>query len=228
MKAIKQIEEKYAEYLQGDSSLESCEELLTTIESTIPEFFSRNGEAEGLHKMYEHTESELNNSTITSIDVKKSSIIYEEYLDGMKKFIKDIEDIGNINESVDFEEKLNTVKGSDVVFIESLFGGSMNEASEKTVTEATENIEYLIDFIPRIEEYKEMCEKAQDSLKNPSITDTQNRLIKESLELMHDSISNYCQKITTTVFETYNEITKAINNIGDTKNTNGEEAFVLV
>ena len=52
----------------------------------------------------------------------------------------------------------NFARDKDSLFVNSLYGGNLNKSVDTLVSEATTNVEFLIDFIPQLKELKEKCE----------------------------------------------------------------------
>ena len=228
VKAISEIEQKYTDLILTETTVESCTEFLSYLESVIPEFFSRNGEAEGIHKMYDFMSESDNDLVVDCVDVRESAKIYSEYIEGMNKFIQEIKESGSnadASNMPEIEVKLETASTNDGIFISSIFGGAVNSKKETTIKEASDNIEYLIDFIPQIKGFKESVVDITEAVKlTPKYSQEQEKLLTESLEMLYKSISNYCKSNIINIFETYNDINESINNPA----SNVEEGFVLV
>lgn len=224
MYVIKEIEEKYTDFITSETTLESAVATLDYLKSTIPAFFSRNGEAKSIHNMYDYLSESAdepveNQAMIECCDVRKADEIYDEYLTGMEKFINECMQ-ANIEDSslITFKENVETVKLSDSVFIESIFGGNLNEKKEQTLVEASDNIEYLVDFMPKIEEIRNKITSLTEAVDTQIMsTDAQKELLRDSLTMMYESVVNYCRTNIENIFETYDGIIKTINNPeGDT------------
>ena len=99
---------------ENDFSTESFEKNIEFYESFIPEFFSKTGEAQNIRNMYKELKKDKNEDKfINCISLTESATIYNEYIDGMSKFIDEIKET-SINESEDslepFTEKFNNAK----------------------------------------------------------------------------------------------------------------------
>ena len=191
-----------------------CEEI-EFIESVIPEFFSNQGEADGIRNMYKtikvKMESPLFDIRVSCPDINRGSHIYNEYVEGMIQFINDIE---NINESVEldtFEEKFTVARDKDSLFVNSLYGGNLNKSVDTLVSEATSNVEFLIDFIPQIKELKEKCENVHSLITDEDTA--KSKLFKESSDMLFESVSNYCYNTVKNIFECYTKIQDEIGNV---------------
>ena len=125
---------------------------LTTYADIIPEFFSYDKEALKLKALYKKLKEldYVRNRVISCIDVERAGNLYMEYFTGMCSFInKYIDEAKSENtENLPLMEKqLQTAIQADPLFIDSLFGGKNNERVEKELTDAIQNVEYLVDFI---------------------------------------------------------------------------------
>ena len=150
-------------------------------------------------------ESPLFNITIESVDIDHANHIYQEYFEGMQSFI---DDIMLINENVElekFDEQVKTAKSKDFMFIEF---------------ESTKKIKFLIDFKPQISKFKEICTNYQESLSDES-ENSKNELLKESLDLLYESIDEYCYKTILNVVESFSDITAVLS--GDIHTANKPE-----
>lgn len=216
MDVAKELEEKRKEFREKEASLENVTTEISFYESFIPNFFSVNGEAEGIRMMYETVEDK-EEMTIECVDVNKSGSIYQEYLEGMKSFLTDIsQSSSTVSEFTmeSFQEKMNTAKNNDTLFIESLFNGSpeINPKVSTKLTEAVQNVEYLIDFVPQMKQMKETCESVSSLLDNiPENESTKHSLIQEGLNMMYESVGNYCSSMLSAVLTDYNMINSMIN-----------------
>jgi hypothetical protein len=221
--AIDSINKKYSDLILGESiTLEGCTEFLSYLESVIPEFFSRNGEAAGIHKMYDFI-SEGTDLKIECVDVRNSANIYTEYVDGMKAFIDEVKESGDINDFAQMKEievKLENASANDMIFIESIFGGAVNDKKETSITEASDNIEYLIEFIPEIGRYKSELEATTEAVNlTPKHSDNHEKLLMESLSMLYKSVATYCKDNVVNIFETYNNIIHEIDNPKESSET---------
>ena len=178
-------------------------------EAFIPDFFSKNGEAEGIKSVYRGIAESLDDQkTIVCTDINRSSIIYNEYMEGMSDFIRDIFST-IITESKDelseFKTKFEKAKKMDSVFIESLYDGRLNEKVEMVLSDAVSNLEFLIDFIPQMKVMKESCITLHESYN--SETDEQKKtLIDNSLNMLYESVDNYCYNTIKNIVTTYTDI----------------------
>ena len=88
-----------------------------------------------------------------------------------------------------YSSKLESAKEKDSIFIESIFGGSLNEKNECTLKEATKDLEILINFIPKIESFYNKSLILSESMNN------NNDLVNSSIELVCESVSNYAYNV---------------------------------
>jgi hypothetical protein len=181
----------------------TLEKELKAYKDIIPEFFSRNGEATGIRNLYEKiNDTEYSNKVINSIDLNVTESIYDDYLNGMYTFIQDlntavVRESDNVDE---YEEKLSTAKENDSVFIESIFGGNLNPSIESSVKEATDNLEVLINFIPKIDNFYNKSIILNESMNNG------NKLVGDSIELICESVGNYTYNVIKNIMTTYYDI----------------------
>ena len=196
------LDRKREGYLTEDTNIESLNDELKCYHNSIIDFFSRNGESKGIRNIYESIRNkDYNESTILSPDLNISQNIYEEYVDGMVQFIKDLDksvtESSNTNE---FSKKLSTAKERDKMFVESLFGGENNSEMELTLEEAIQNLEILIDFMPKIDMIYERCNSLKESVTSES------DLVNESLNMLYESIGNFCYNEVRNIIDTYYSI----------------------
>ena len=196
------LDRKREGYLTEDTNIESLNDELKCYHNSIIDFFSRNGESKGIRNIYESIRNkDYNESTILSPDLNISQKIYEEYVDGMVQFIKDLDksvtESSNTNE---FSKKLSTAKERDKMFVESLFGGENNSEMELTLEEAIQNLEILIDFMPKIDMIYERCNSLKESVTSES------DLVNESLNMLYESIGNFCYNEVRNIIDTYYSI----------------------
>lgn len=189
-------------YVNEETCINSLTDELHSYRNLIPEFFSKNGESRGIRKMYENVKNPVySECTIISPDLNMSQNIYEEYVDGMVNFIRDLDRSVTENTGVEkFEEKLNTAKKNDKLFVESLFGGDNNSDIELTLEEAVQNLEILVDFIPKLDNIYNRCTELKESVSD------ENDLVKESLNMLYESIGNFCYNEVRSIMDTYYSI----------------------
>ena len=196
------IDSKRNGYVNETTCIETLTDELHNYRELIPEFFSKNGESKGIRSMYENMKNpEYESRTIISPDLNMSQKIYEEYVDGMVNFIKDLDRSVTENSNVEkFEEKLNLAKKNDKIFVESLFGGENNSDIELSLNEAVQNLEILVDFIPKLDNIYNRCTTLKESVSSD------NELVKESLNMLYESISNFCYNEVKNIMDTYYSI----------------------
>lgn len=199
-------------------------------ESYIPEFFSSNGEAKGIKEMYQGIRQSLGTEkSIICADVNQSAHIYREYMEGMISFIHDISK-SIFTESTDemsvYEQKFEKAKQKDSIFIESLYDGKLNEKTEMVLSEAVANVEFLIDFIPELQTMKECCIGLHKSLINAN-EDEKKSLLSESLNMLYESVDNYCYSTLMNIVNIYTDIRESLFNEDVATDTMSPESFVL-
>lgn len=210
---LESFDKQFQLYQQESKPIEKVEKELDYFESFIPEFFSKHGEAKGVRALYESIRSDLENDitkTIRCVDVHKAGNTYQEYLEGMTSFINDIQlsDIPDTESEVSqkFQRQIGLAKESDQGFIRSLFDNSGEEEHivEMSVSEAVQNLEYLIDFIPALKQYKEKCNEMEEKrMENDSV---KAKLISESIDLMQESIGRFSYHTIRNIVETYRNL----------------------
>jgi hypothetical protein len=199
-------------------------------ESYIPEFFSSNGEAHGIKEMYNGIRQNLGSEkSIICTDVNQSAHIYREYMEGMISFIRDVSE-SVFNESADelalYEQKFEKAKQKDSIFIESLYDGKLNEKTEMVLSEAVANVEFLIDFIPELKTMKECCTALHDSFMNVNHNDKKT-LLNESLNMLYESVDNYCYSTLMNIVNIYTDIRASLFNETAATVITGPETFAL-
>ena len=197
-------------------------------ESFIPEFFSKTGEAENIRKMYTELKKDKNEyKSINCISLTESATIYAEYIDGMTKFINDIQET-EITESADaltpFNEKFNNAKQNDSAFIESLFNGKLTEERDTVLTEAVSNVEFVIDFIDNIKDMKSRCDMIKESVNNDN--EVKKELLQNCYNMLCESVNNYCFNVLKSVINTYHNINDSLYS-ENKKSEIKEEGFKL-
>lgn len=205
------LDTSFESFRNSDMTVDNLNDELTYYESLIPKFFSKTGEEQGIRKMYEGVE-EKSERTLTCVDVTRSIPIYDEYLEGMTQYIKDIKESG-FDEDANLETlqaTFESVKDKDSLFIDSLFGGATNKQEEMSVKEAAENIECLIEFIPHIQSMKQLCESVTEGVdKEPD--GVKKELLNKTISMMIESVANYSYSMVKTIFETYDNIMSTLD-----------------
>lgn len=206
------LNQKYNELQKETDAYTRVESMITFIESFIPEFFSKDGEEKGIRSMYKDLhvamESVFYDKKVPCVDIHHGFHIFKEYLEGMNAFISDVKEADGALEMESFEEKICSAREKDGLFIESLYGGSLNKVVDTELSEATSNIEFLIDFIPELKRMKETCKEYHESAIEEG---DKGRLIKESMDMLYDSISHYCYHTIENVITTYESIQRSLS-----------------
>jgi len=194
---------------------------LNAYKEIIPTFFSRNGESSGIRSMYEKVnDPTYNKKNINVVDLNITESIYDDYLNGMYTFIQDLNTVVTTESASDaYDYKLKVAKENDPLFIESIFGGQLNEEVECSIKEAADNLEILINFIPKIDTFYNRSLILSESMKSDS------PLVKDSIEMICESVSNYSYNIIKNVMNTYYSIMDTFN---ESEGTVKEEKFVLL
>jgi hypothetical protein len=189
-------------------------EYLANYASFIPDFFSKNGDAENVRAMYRTLrENEFPGVTITCVDTYKASEIYNEYLHGMVDFLKEIVDCSNSVFSVHEEQKyadlLAKAKEKDYEFVKSCFGGNMNSPVDEDLRNAVKNVEMLIDFDDQIYKFKTTAGNLTSSITD---VDADTELLCDAVYLYIKSVVQYSYLMLTNVFDAYHKISQIITN----------------
>lgn len=228
---LESFTEKYESFKLKEPTIDNLFDELSYYESSIPEFFSKNGEATGIRNMYSGIHEMMENGvdkSIKCVDINKSNAIYVEYMDGMIKFINDIKNLNlNGNESMSsFTEKFENAKNKDMIFIESLYNGKINEIEDVPLSEAVYNIEFLIDFIPGLKTMKSNCCTVQESVKE--VTDSSKKqLLDDCTKMLCESVNNFCYHTIKAVLESYDNITLAISGDNEPVTVSSDTPFTL-
>ena len=223
----------YETFKTETASIDNLIKEMEYYESFIPDFFSQNGEADGIKNMYSEIRTMMENGeekTIECIDIGKSSSIYYEYLDGMIKFINDIKNVNTVDSDdalYAFTEKFNSAKDKDSLFIQSLYNGKLSESTDMLLSEAVTNIEFLIDFIPNLKTMKSNCCMVQESIKE--VTDDRAKcLLDQCATMLCESVNNFCYSTIKAVTDTYSGINQIIYNESVNDEPTVEEPFKLL
>ena len=194
------------------NTLGKCDCINNAIErydTFIKNFFSCDGEATGIKNIYSKLKDdpEARGKHICVIDLNRSYDIYNEYHEGMIKFISEIIDVDNklSENNTDIESlkmKLQRAKECDKAFIDSLFNGENNKEEDSCICDALKNVEFLIDFIPQMMRFKESCFSLCELKQNGEPSS----LVCDSLDLLYSSISEYCCKCIKSVIQIYTKI----------------------
>lgn len=205
---LEKLNEKHNN-LNSNISIDSLVDNMKFYESFIPEFFSKNGESDGIKSVYSAIkENMVNEKSIISSDITKSGYIYKEYMEGMISFINDISNTvmtESVNDLNTYKEKFEKAKEKDSLFIDSLYNGKLNEQLEMPLSEAVCNIEYLIDFIPELTIMKNQCVDLNESFNDIKESDKKS-LINNSLNMLYESVDNFCYSTIKNIITTYSNI----------------------
>lgn len=212
---LKELNSHHNNFKNSEINIDNLVKSIEYYESFIPSFFSKSGEASGIKHMYESIQLQLDNEkTIDCVNLQHGSEIYKEYIEGMTNFIKDIAYItanDNSTELHTFTEKFNSAKERDSLFINSLYDGSeLNPITNTVLSEAVSNIEFLIDFIPELNNIKKDCISIYESY---SVRETSvDQLINDSMKMLYESVDNYCYNTISNIVTTYEKINDVLNN----------------
>lgn len=187
-------------------------EYIPKFERFIPDFFSKNVEANNVRMIYRTIrEQDFSNKTIECVDVYKASEIYQEYVHGMVDFLREIIDGANtafsVNEESKYNDLINKATARDYEFIKSCFGGAVNPISEQSLKDAVRNVEMLIDFNDQLIVFKNTAETLRSSV---SDVDAENEMLTRAINLYQNSVVRYCYFMISTIFESYRKIYSVI------------------
>lgn len=233
-----ELKNRHIKFEKRENSLEAFSNEMNFYESFIPYFFSKNGEADNIKNMYENINYDMEDhceKSISCIDVNRCYDVYKEYVDGMMKFIVDICENGNNDKKLDaFESKLDIAKNNDAIFIESLYAGKIPDYTihEKPLSEAVQNIEFLIDFIPQLSVLKENCSSLANKIVDCETTNKRKEeLLIESMGMLYNSIDQYCYGTLYNILTDYQKINNVLEESAEPsypKKKKDNDAFVLL
>lgn len=183
-------------------------EYIPKFEKFIPDFFSKNVEADNIRMIYRTIrEQEFPDKTINCVDVYKASEIYQEYVRGMIDFLHEIIECANtafsVNEENKYNDLINKATARDYEFIKSCFGGSMNPSTEQGLKDAVRNVEMLIDFNDQLTSFKSTSDSMIESIAE---VDADNELLIKAVNLYENSVVRYCYFMISTIFDSYSKI----------------------
>lgn len=198
----------------------TLEKELSEYKSIIPEFFSKDAEGSNIRALYEKMEDKTySDKKINLVDLSISESVYDDYLNGMYTFVSDLNTAVITESDVDtYSDKLNSAREKDSMFIESIFGGTLNPVEESTLKEATDSLEVLINLIPKIDTFYNKSVILSESMKND------NALINSSVEMICESVGNYTYNMIKHVMDTYYDVMESFN---DKPDTDTPDNFIL-
>lgn len=200
---------------------------LTFYESFIPSFFSKydGGEGDGIRLIYETMRNEMPRTMFETVDLDFALSKYMEYMEGMEEYITKIaikNGTGLATESVsEILDNIKFVKERDSQYIDSIFGGKNNEKKEEPYSEAVKELEFLIDFIPKLSEFKEKCSSIQQVFES---SNPENGINSSILTLYLESVSNFCHNNIREIISTYYDILESVSTKSSPKK---KDEFVL-
>lgn len=198
-----------------EATLKELEEFKTF----IPKFFSEEpGSGNKIKELYSNINKIKNVDIHRCVMIEKSSKMYGEYMQGMYTYITSI--IQQLWEKTPTEESiikissnLINVKSKDSMFIDSLFGGVNNPFILTHASEAIENIEFLIDFVPELNTVCEILKKLIALFTKLNIECTEEseicKLTWSNVFLFCESIRTYAYSVMVEVISTYYKLTEA-------------------
>lgn len=220
---IDELNNQHDKFTNSDiSEINKTKDELSYLESLIKRFYTQKGEAENIRNIYRFIESNMdeNEKTVNCYDIYTLSNVYNEYIDGMIKFIDEIININNIDVCKDsYMDKFKRAQCNDKKFIDTLFGDNQENQvfdntklgkSEERLSSAVSNIEFLIDIIPRLSTVKQKCDiynKKYLDETNPIKKD----LLKCSINMLYSSIRYFYYIAIKEILITYINIKDTIN-----------------
>jgi hypothetical protein len=200
-------------FMNIEETCGSVKEITTYYKNFIKEFFSKQGEAESIMKIYRYLkENRYNNKEccVNCVNFDNSIAKYTEYLDGMIEFIDDVRTTCSVdpesNKCTNFKEKLNKAIENDNLFIQSLFDNK-EKCEKMKISEAVYYIEYLIYFIDKMDEISDKCKKIEYEIDDKNDTS----LYNNSYFMMKKSINHFFYSVIITVITTYNVMIDVID-----------------
>ena len=222
--AIRSDSEKaYSEINEINTIRQKVMEELDSYARIIPDFFSYNNEAVRIKALYKklHELDYTRNRVINCVDVQRADCLYDDYFEGMIKFVdKFINEAGSGGENTSLMEKqLQTAINSDGLFIDSLFGGKNNESQEDKLTDAISNVEYLVDFLQKIDDMKRIVGDICDRATKTTVT---YEYVTKSIRLVANSVGSFSARVIKTIMDIYEAINTCIEDkpTVSTDNTN--------
>lgn len=228
---LEDLNKKFEDINVQESNIQNLVSAITYYESFIPDFFSKNGEADGIRNMYSKIrvmKESGQEKNIECCDMYQIHDIYTEYVDGMINFINDIRNV-NVSESTkieEYSEKFKKAKDNDLTFIKSLYNGKIKEITSMPLSEAVSNVEFLIDFINDIKDLKTSCCVVEEAAKSEDGTVKQ-PLLEGCLEMLCESVNNFCYYTLKSVLTTYADINNVLTE-ETVVTTNSQGDFVLL
>ena len=213
-KLRKELSDIHQNFLNKDCTLESVGTELLDYTKYIKNFYLEEGK-NLLNVLNDVKDSDIK---IESVDLVKVNEIYSEYIGGMMSFINEIVSANIVSESEEItslQEKFNRAKENDSQFIESLsskYAGKDNYL----MVEACSNIAYMVDFIPEMKILLTYCENTENKVRG-----REDQLSKDSLSMIYESVSHYCNYVLNEVINVYESIENTYN--GKPKETSKEE-----
>jgi hypothetical protein len=213
-KLRKELFDIHQNFLNRDCTLESVGIELLDYTKYIKNFYLEEGK-NLLNVLNDVKDSDIK---IESVDLVKVNEIYSEYIGGMMSFINEIVSANVVSESEEItslQEKFNRAKENDSQFIESLsskYAGKDNYL----MVEACSNIAYMVDFIPEMKILLTYCENTENKVRG-----REDQLSKDSLSMIYESVSHYCNYILNEAINVYESIENTYN--GKPEETSKEE-----
>jgi hypothetical protein len=232
---LRELETHHNKFKNAHKSLETFNRDIEFYEKFIPYFFSKNGDADNIKNVYENITYDYEDGcekTISCINVNKCYDVYKEtWLDGMYQFISDIRESSDDNLE-NLSRTLTIAEHNNPVFLTGLYNGEVEECpiEEMPLSEAVSNIEFLIDFIPQLSLLKEECLHTVNTIVNGDYSKDKQNMLIESLNLLYNSIDDYCYGTLKNILEDYDKINTALFESTESSHTNKEkeEPFVLL
>lgn len=184
---------------------------LTCYEHIIPDFFSYNNEAPRIKALYKKLK-ELDysrNKVIPCVKASCAGYLYNEYFQGMTKFIEAFLDevSGNGVNLSTMEKQLQTAMQGDKLFIESLFGGKNNEVCDEELTSAMQQVEYLVDFFETVKCIK----RSVSSITDRAASCGDMSVVIDVVRLITNSTGEFCYRMITNIMNTYTAINDCVD-----------------
>lgn len=195
-----------------------CQEVnkeLVFYANIIPEFFSYKNEAVRIKALYKKlkTLDYARNKVLSCVNVTCAGYLYDEYLSGMYSFIDNFfKEVRSNGQNIPLMEKqLQTAIQGDPLFIESLFGGKNNEVVEEELTDAISNVEYLVDFLEKINGMNQMV----NDVCNIAIEFPSYEYSIDTIRLIANSTCLFSNRVIGAIMDIYEAIHNKLDNKDD-------------
>lgn len=234
LEIFNELESHFKSYNETEvKSVSTLTEALSYYKECITKFFSQNGSADSIREMYKAIRN-LNDTCeeilIPCVDIGESYHIYQEYLTGMSQFITEINNSNCCMEDSTMpilRSNLEKAKANDEAFVNSLYNGNLTKITDRPIACAASVVEYLIDFIPKIDELLVKSRNLSESITNADECENKKELVDESFTMLCNSVNRFCYHTLSNIFKTYLNIRNSLSGNTD-KTVPVVEEYVLL